>query len=342
MLKVYGKNPKREALQKIKQSPQYQKGAFQNLSVTPMMAEDSNYWKVLRDFMRKSRMAKPAANIPHVDTILSSIASRNPFIVWFGHSSYFIRMGGKNFLIDPVFSGHASPFSFMIPAFKGSNTYTAADMPEIDFLLLTHDHYDHLDFKTLQQLKNKVKNIYCSLGIGTHLQYWGYNENIIHEMDWYDSVKIDDKLQLTTVPARHFSGRGLLRNQTLWSAFILNDQTHKLFLGGDSGYDTHFKTIGEKYGPFDIALLECGQYNTAWKYIHMMPEETVQAAIDLGAKILMPVHWAKFSLSLHAWNEPIQRAVRSAKQRGLRITTPRIGEPVILDENYPDTVWWEI
>jgi len=228
----------------------------------------------------------------------------------------------------------------MIKAFDGSDVYTTEDFPEIDFLILTHDHYDHLDYKTIRKLNTKAKSIYCSLGLASHLIYWGFDENIITEMDWWQTNKLNGGITLTAAPARHFSGRGLKRYKTLWSSFILKTAAYNLYLGGDSGYDTHFKNIGEKYGPFDIAILESGQYNTAWPLIHMMPEQTVQAALDLKAKVLLPVHWGKFTLAMHPWNEPVQRVLKAAASGNLKVTTPMIGEPVILDEIYPDKNWW--
>ena len=164
----------------------------------------------------------------------------------------------------------------------------------------------------------------------------------IIEFDWWDSKEILNDMQLTAAPARHFSGRSFVRNKTLWSSFILQTKACNIFIGGDSGYGDHFKTINEKFNSFDIAILECGQYNIAWHNIHMMPEETVQACIDLDAKLLMPVHWGKFSLSLHAWDEPIKRVCKKAAELKVKTTTPMIGEPVVLNSVYPSSQWWEL
>ena len=340
-MKSTGKNPSGKHLEKIKQSPNYKKDGFENLSETPMMLKDTSYYELIKKTLNKNADVKPPSRLPSVKTDLKNIKSDRPVIVWFGHSSYLIRINNKNILVDPVFSGNASPVSFMVKAFDGSDVYTVDDFPGIDFLILTHDHYDHLDYKTIKKLKAKVKTIYCSLGLSSHLTYWGFKENIITEMDWWQTNKVADDITLTAVPARHFSGRGLKRYKTLWSSFILKTSSYNLYLGGDSGYDSHFKEIGEKYGPFDVAILESGQYNTAWPLIHMMPEQTVQAALDLNAKLLLPVHWGKFSLALHPWTDPVQRVLKAAAERNLRITTPMIGEPVILDEIYPDKEWWK-
>lgn len=339
--KTTGKLPSGKHLEQLKKSPNYKKGAFQNLSPTQMKPDEVSYWKMSKEFFKKHPEVKPAVKLPFVKTDLTQL-NNEPVIIWFGHSSYLLRINNKNFLIDPVFSGNAAPLSFMIKAFKGSNEYKVEDMPAIDYLILTHDHYDHLDFKTIRKLKNKVSNIICSLGISSHLKHWGIDKKIITELDWWESTQLDTDIELTAAPARHFSGRGLKRGQTLWSSFILKTATHNLYLGGDSGYDKHFKEIGNKYGPFDLAILETGQYNTMWPLIHMMPEETVQAAIDLKAKALLPVHWGKFSLAMHPWNEPIKRVIAKAATIDLKVHTPMIGEPLFLNRDFESKNWWEL
>lgn len=341
-LRITGKLPSGKHLEKLKQSPNYKKNAFQNLSDTPMMRDDISYWKMMREFINKNRNTAPSNLLPSVKTDLSKLDPSTAVIVWFGHSSYFIRIENKNFLIDPVFSGNAAPLSFMIKAFRGSNIYKPEDMPEIDYLILTHDHYDHLDFKTVRKLKNKVSKIFCSLGVSSHLKYWGFDINKIIEMDWWEIQQLENNISLTAAPARHFSGRGIKRGQTFWSSFILKTKDHNLYLGGDSGYDSHFKVIGDKYGPFDIAILEAGQYNTMWPLIHMMPEETVQAAVDLKAKALLPVHWGKFTLAMHAWTDPIKRVLDKAKELNVKVCTPKIGQPLVLEDGFQSESWWEI
>ena len=254
-------------------------------------------------------------------------------------SSCFLKINGVTILVDPVFSGNAAPVSCMIKAFKGTDIYTVDDFPNIDILLLTHDHYDHLDYKTVKKLQHKVKKVCCSLGVGSHLEHWGFDQKTITELDWWQTFETRE-LTLTATPGRHFSGRGLKRGQTLWSGFVLETKGYNLFLGGDSGYDSHFKKIGDEFGPFDLVILESGQYNKSWPHIHMMPEQTVQASLDLQSKVLLPVHWAKFSLAMHPWTEPIQRVVTEAKKLGVKLTTPMIGETVTIGKDYPDQAWW--
>ncbi len=343
-VKIAGRLPSGKHLERLKLSPNYKDGAFQNLSPTPMKHEGISYWKMMREFFKKHPDTMPPAKLPFIKTDLASLNTSEPVIVWFGHSSYFIRLEDKNFLVDPVFSGNAAPVSFMVKAFPGSNEYDADDMPAIDYLILTHDHYDHLDFKTIRRLKNKVSRIYCSLGISSHLMHWGIDEKIIMELDWWQIEQLNASMQLISAPARHFSGRGIKRGQTLWSSFILKTATHTIYLGGDSGYDSHFLEIGAKYGPFDLVILESGQYNTMWPLIHMMPEEMVQAAVDLKAKALLPVHWGKFRLGMHPWNEPIKRVLSKAQEarHKVQVVIPKIGEPFIIGTQFSGTNWWEI
>jgi L-ascorbate metabolism protein UlaG (beta-lactamase superfamily) len=346
-LKITGKLPSGKQRERILRSANYTNGAFQNLSPTPMKPEGVSYWKMMREFFKKHPETAPPSILPFVRTDLAKLTGTEPLIVWFGHSSYLLRIENRHFLVDPVFSGNAAPLSFMVKAFPGSNEYKTSDLPYIDYLILTHDHYDHLDFKTIRALKDRVNKIYCSLGVGAHLVYWGIDEAIITEMDWWDVAQPDDRFTLTATPARHFSGRGIKRAQSLWSSFILQAASHTIYLGGDSGYDSHFREIGEQYGPFDLAILEAGQYNDMWPLIHMMPEETVQAAADLKAKALMPVHWGKFRLSMHPWNEPVKRIMEKAQEyraqeNKIHVVVPMIGEPLVINGNYKLNHWWQI
>lgn len=341
-LKITGKLPAGKLLEKIKRSSNYRSGSFQNFSPTPMKQEGISYWKMMKEFFKKHPETAPISKLPFVKTDLRKLSSSETSIVWFGHSSYLLRTSGKNILVDPVFSGNAAPFSFMVKAFPGSDEYKAEDMPEIDYLILTHDHYDHLDFKTIRKLRKDINKIYCSLGISSHLIYWGVEKEKITELDWWDTASLDQSITLTAAPARHFSGRGIKRGQSLWSSFILTTSEHNIYLGGDSGYDTHFKEIGKKYGPFDLAILEAGQYNVMWPLIHMMPEETVQAAVDLKAKVLLPVHWGKFRLGMHPWNEPIKRVLQKAEELDIDVISPMIGQVFSFGSPKLTKKWWNL
>ncbi|MBK8414386.1 MAG: MBL fold metallo-hydrolase [Bacteroidetes bacterium] len=219
--------------------------------------------------------------------------------------------------------------------------YKPTDFGVIDLLVLTHDHYDHLDYKTLFALKDKVKHVVCSLGVASHLIFWGYDRAIITELDWWQSTNVGS-LKITATPARHFSGRLFKRAQTLWSSFVLQSSTNTIYIGGDSGYDSHFKEIADRFGSFDLALLECGQYNSKWPLIHMTPEESVQAGIDLQAKVIMPVHFGKFALAFHDWNEPVKRFVTRCKALNIAYTTPMIGDMILPDGKHRmHEAWYE-
>ncbi|KAA0991589.1 MBL fold metallo-hydrolase [Dyadobacter aurulentus] len=338
----FGRKPTGARLERIKQSPNFRGGEFQNQSNTPALAEGSSYLKVMtKFFFGKSKFNIPDALIPSQKTDLLRLDPKENVLIWFGHSSYFMQIDGKTFLVDPVLSGSASPIRFTTPSFKGSDVYAVADFPAIDYLLISHDHYDHLDYKTILELKPKVKQVITGLGTGEHFEYWGYEPAKITEKDWNETVDLGGDFKVHITPGRHFSGREFARNKALWVSMVLQTPTKKIFIGGDSGYDHHFKKIGEQFGEFDLALLECGQYNEAWKYIHMMPEETVTAAKELHARKLMPVHWAKFSLALHDWNEPIQRAAIEAKKQNMPLVTPLIGQKVDLDGEQVWEEWWK-
>lgn len=339
----FGKLPSGERLEKIKRSPNYRDGQFQNLEHTPDLAEGVSYYKVMKEFFfQKSPNSIPKDSLPAQKVDLRSLSPDEDALVWFGHSSYFIQVDGKKIVVDPVLSGAASPVKFTTRSYKGSDVYTTDDFPEIDYLFLSHDHWDHLDHETILKLKTKVKKIVTGLGTGAHFERWGFDADNIIETDWNETTNLDAGFSVVTTPARHFSGRGFSRNKALWVSFVLKTPTKKLFLGGDSGYGKHFAEIGSQHGPFDLALLECGQYDQNWKYIHMMPEEVVQAAQDLHAEKLMPVHWSKFSLALHAWNEPILRVTAEAKKKQLPTITPLIGEKVSLaDTSISYEAWWE-
>lgn len=337
----FGRLPCGERLTLIRQSPHFNYGTFQNLNPTPQLAEDARFADMFRD-MLFSKNKRPSGIIPSVKTNLKSLSPEENVLIWFGHSSYFIQIDGKRILIDPVFSGHASPFSFSVKAFPGTDIFSVDDFPEIDYLFITHDHWDHLDYKTVRKLKPKVKKVITGLGIGEHLERWGYCKSQIFEKDWYQEFSPDDGFFVTTTPARHFSGRGFRHKQTLWVSFVFKSPSYKIFIGGDGGYDNHFKQIGKKYGPFDLAILENGQYNKNWKYIHMMPEQVLKAAKDLQAKRLFPVHSSKFALANHSWDEPLKRITALNEYSKIPLITPLIGEKVKLkDTSQIFEKWWE-
>jgi L-ascorbate metabolism protein UlaG (beta-lactamase superfamily) len=336
----FGKLPAGERLARIEKSPNYRNGAFQNLNPTQQMTAEGGFFKIMSDF-RKAKNRRPQQPLPSVKTNLKNIPAEENVLVWFGHSSYFMQIDGKKILVDPVFCGNASPFPFMIKSFKGSDIYTADDMPFIDYLVITHDHWDHLDYKTVKALKPKVEKVITGLGTGAHLERWGYSTEKIVENDWGDSVKLAEGFMVYATPARHFSGRGPKPNQSLWASFVFESPSLRIFIGGDGGYDEHFAEIGQRFGPFDLVILENGQYNTSWKYIHMMPAEVLQAAKDLNAKRLLPVHSMKFALAIHAWKTPLETITVLNKKENQSLVTPMIGELVDLSDSTQEfRQWW--
>ena len=264
-------------------------------------------------------------------------------LFWFGHSAFLLQHKKLNILIDPMMGNVPAPLSFL-----GGKRFTKTlpippeDLPEIDVVIYSHDHYDHLDYKTVIKIKNKVKRFIVPLGIGNHLKRWGVDENNITELNWWASKTFGD-ITFVCTPAQHFSGRKFSNGQqTLWSSWVIQSDALSLYFSGDSGYDRHFKDIGEKYGPFDLALLECGQYNTLWPDVHMFPKQTIQAGIDLEATKIVPIHWGAFKLAMHSWNEPAIEVFKEAKKRNVRIEIPKIGEAIALHSNNLETnTWWE-
>lgn len=338
-LAQFGKKPHGERLDRIKRSPNYTDGAFRNLSPTPMFTGDGNMFTMGLKFLlqRQSKRRVPHAPLPHLTTSLIDLDPQSDVLIWFGHSSYFMQIDGCTVLVDPVLSGHASPFPFVMKAFPGSDVYKVEMIPKIDLLVITHDHWDHLDHKTVTNLKDRIDRVVCPLGVGAHLEHWGFAPEKIIELDWWEGTKgtlPDHRWSLHATPARHFSGRGLTRNRTLWSSFVLSTSSLKIYIGGDSGFDTHFADIGNRYGPFDLAVLELGQYDNNWKYIHMLPVHFMQAAHDLQAQRVLPVHHSKFALAQHDWDDPLKLFTQPS-------VTPRIGEVVNLrDANQTFDRWW--
>lgn len=339
----FGKAPSGKRLERMKQSPHYKDGVFENRTFTPTLTEGYSMMGAMWDFLfKKNPRMKPQQDIPSVHTDLHRLPADSNVLVWFGHSSYYLQVDGLKILVDPVFSGNASPVPGSTKSFKGSDAYTVADLPEIDYLLISHDHYDHLDYETIKSLQGKVKKVICGLGVGAHFEYWGYAPEMLIEKDWDETVDLGQGRILHTLSSRHFSGRTFKRNNTLWLSFLLETPERKIFLGGDGGYDSRFQEIGARFGAIDLAILENGQYNVAWQAIHCLPEETIKAAKELNAKRVMPVHSAKFALAMHDWNEPLSEIVRLNQSAPIPMATPRIGEVVQLDHTeqaFPE--WWK-
>ena len=301
---------------------------FQNQLPTPMNPEGTSMWKAMGKMIRGVPDRRPENPIETTAVKREELTSNNKdFFITLGHSSLYLQIGESKILVDPLFSKYASPFNFAGPkAFEYTNPITLADFPDPDIVLITHDHYDHLDKSSIRALKEIAGTFICPSGVGKILQKWGVERKRINELGWGDKYNFSGKLEIIAAPARHFSGRGMLnRMSTLWCSYVIRTAGKSVFCGGDSGYGPHFTEIGNNYGPFDHSFLECGQYNENWPLIHMTPEETVQAATDLKTKAFTPVHWGKFALSLHPWDEPVNRIIKESASLNKDIKIPAFG-----------------
>ena len=339
---TFGANqPARKAA--FNDSPQYRQGEFANTKVASLKVSGRTAITLLKDMAKGNSHSRPH-NPLGVELLDKSYLhnDQRSQAIWLGHSTFLLRMAGKLLLLDPMLGSTPSPIPLVGgKRFSQKMPIKVADLPFIDAVLVSHDHYDHLDYGTIRRLKNRVGHFFVPLGVSSHLQRWGIPAERISECDWWDECQYES-LQLSCTPARHFSGRNINnRNSTLWCSWVITDPDYRVFFSGDGSYGSHFQQIGEKYGPFDLTLMECGQYDRRWSASHMMPEQTVQAHIDLKGKVLLPMHWAAFVLAVHSWTEPIERVTGAAVNQDQEVATPRIGEPVIIgDPDYPRSAWW--
>lgn len=273
---------------------------------------------------------------------LDALSNNEMHLIKLGHSSTLLKVYGEYWLIDPVFSERASPFSFIGPKRFHPTPLSIAELPPIKRVLISHNHYDHLDKSAVEQLSSKTEEFLAPLGVDGDLQKWGVDPSKIITFDWWQELKTDQALVVFT-PARHFSGRGLDdRNLTLWGSWVIKAADASLFYSGDSGYFDGFKKIGARYGPFDLTLIETGAYNSDWPEVHMFPEESVQAHIDLRGRTMMPVHNGTFDLSFHPWYEPLERVNQAAKKQQVKLITPVVGEIFTPKQTAITDEWWQV
>ena len=326
--------------------PNYKNGKFINPEKIEMEMSVRSFSKMFRQMLNPHPDVNPHEDIKVVkltqDLLTNETDSSNQ-IIWLGHSSFLIKLDGKTILLDPVFSNKTGPHPLM--GRKKYNSQMPIDLlhlPRVDAVFISHDHYDHLDYFSIMELKNKTKQFFVPIGVGNHLLSWGVDKKIIKEMNWWEESKWNN-LKIAFTPSRHMSGRGFSdQSSTLWGSWVIQGKENKIFFSGDGGYGNHFKEIGEKYGPFDFGLIECGQYNKLWADVHMMPEESVQAGIDVNAKELIPIHWGSFRLANHAWTEPVERFVTESIKRKVKYRTPRIGEAITINSIQISDAkkWW--
>ena len=333
---VFGGIPDNDSGKRISQSNNFVDGIFVNLEPTQVSTPTANSKNVLLDWIIPPKGKNPNKPLPSARLDKSSLVEGS--FVWLGHSTIVMKTSNVVIMTDPIFN-RASPVPLIGNSFSMQNTNTIDDLPAIDAVVISHDHYDHLDYPAIKELSLRVDHFFVPLGIKAHLQRWGIDESKISELDWHESEQYRG-IQLTLTPSRHFSGRKLNnRNSTLWGSWVIESKTLKVYFSGDSGYSDTFKRIGQQYGPFDIAFIENGAYNPDWSQIHMLPEEAVQASIDLNAKVLFPIHWGKFDLALHPWDEPAIRITVEANKLKVTLATPLNGEAFNLN-SLPEKRWW--
>lgn len=338
-----GKAPHGDRLQRIQSSKHFSNGKFQNVVPTqPGIKDWSKMPSIMSQFIFGRAGQRPQGEIPVLSMDSLDIVNNNSEtrLTWFGHSAFLLEMDNKKILIDPMLGSTPAPASWLGSDRFSTLPLSVDQIPETDAIIISHDHYDHLDYGSIQKLKSKTGHFFVPLGVGSHLEDWGVSPEMITELEWWEEIQFKN-LTLVCTPARHFSGRSLNdRDKTLWSGWVITGEDDRIYFSGDGGYFEGFKEIGSKYGPFDIAMIECGQYNENWSDIHMMPEESVQAALDLNAKVMIPIHWGTFQLSVHRWDDPVKRAVKEAEKLGVSISTPKIGEPIWVKNSYPNERWW--
>lgn len=306
---------------------------FMNMNLKSMIS-------MMKDSISSKSIRRPSSPI-QVENFVEGTTSHSR-VTWFGHSAFLLELEGKRLFFDPMLGNRPSPVSWAgTKRFSTNLSIEPEELFHIDAIVISHDHYDHLDYSSIRRLKDKTERFIVPLGVRRYLVNWGVPSEKITEHAWGDEVQLED-LTLACMPARHFSGRGLFnRNSTLWCSWVIAGRETKVYYSGDSGYGPHFKEIGDTYGPFDVTLMECGQYDERWSHIHMLPEETVQAHLDVRGDLLIPVHWGAFTLAFHSWIDPVERVTKAAALHQVSISTPKIGETVCIGmDDCPKTPWW--
>ncbi|WP_297418005.1 MBL fold metallo-hydrolase [Clostridium sp.] len=341
---VFGGSPSKEQKEFYKHYDNYVNERFVNETQTSINMSLPNFLSMLKDSIIHIKDRNPVGKIPVSVVDWEKIKNEKNSLTWFGHSAFLLSIDNKKILIDPMLTQIPSPVSFI-----GSRRYKYThemlhiieEMIPIDAVLITHDHYDHLDYKSIVKLESKVSHFFVPLGVSPHLIRWGVPKDKITELNWWDEAEFKG-LTIASTPSKHFSGRGIFnRDTTLWGGLAVLGKATRVYISGDGGYEKHFKNIGDKYGPFNITLIEGSQYDRRWPWVHMKPEEAVQAHLDVKGKNML-MHWGAFTLAFHSWKEPIERAIKKAKKSEVNLIVPQIGKTVSLDSelNIPFNAWW--
>ena len=333
--KPFGRPPQEE---EVALSPHYKDGKFQNPIETPML-KITEGWPVMKRYLARDVEKEPAASYRFNEQALATADAAQLQLNWLGHATVLLKSGDTYLLTDPVFSERASPFSFAGPARFFPSPIAAESLPELEGVIISHDHYDHLDYHTIVAIQHKVKRFFVPLGVGASLHYWGIPNEKIVEMDWWQTYE-GKGFTLTAAPARHFSGRFLTQNNTFWASWAIKLGGQNIYFGGDSGYFGGYEAIGQKLGPFDLSLMPIGAYDLAWANIHLNPQEAMQAHQEVQGGIMLPTHWGTFDLALHSWFEPMQLLIEEAKEAGVPLLTPVPGQWVS-PATETDKRWWQ-
>ncbi|MGC5012351.1 MBL fold metallo-hydrolase [Streptosporangium sp. DT93] len=337
-----GGRPEGERLERMRRSPQFHDGVFRNSTPGTFVPSPQSARQVFWNMFLNRAERRPAAPIPVVTTPAGGPSATGLSVIWYGHATALLEIEGRRVLLDPVWSRRASPSQLVGPRRLHPVPTSLAGLPPLDAIVISHDHYDHLDRATVRRLTAlQTAPFLVPLGIGAHLERWGVPASRIVELDWQEEATVAG-LRFVATAARHFSGRTLDRNVTLWGSWVIAGSDKRVFYAGDSGYFDGYAGIGAAHGPFDLTLIPIGAYNAAWPDIHMDPEEAVNAHLDLGGRLLLPVHWATFTLAAHPWAEPVDRLWHEAKARGVRIAVPRPGERVDTVDVPMLESWWEL
>ena len=341
MWSAFGEAPSGERLDRIAQSPQYRDGQFQNL--LPTLEDGASLGTIWEFFAGGSEYRQPARSLPVVQRSAADFAAspEGLRVTWLGHSTLLVELDGVRVLVDPVWGERASPSPwFGAPRFFAP-PLGLADLPDVDAVAISHDHYDHLDMPTVRALAQRVPRWLVPLGVGAHLESWGVPPARITELDWWGEARVGEVRAVST-PARHFSGRFLSRDETLWTGWAFAGREHRVWYSGDTALTPEFAEIGARLGPFDFTFIESGAYDAAWADLHLGPEQAVAAhrMVQKGTGgVLVPVHWSLFDLALHGWTEPAERVRAAAERAGVSVAFPRPGESVT-PEAFPASPWW--
>lgn len=343
-MRSIGKVPSKKQRREFAQYPNFEGKEFHNLYpiTDTLLCVDSTRAPLEKKIRKYSKRPKLSQPMPSVKTDLKAAVYDKPTITWLGHSTYLVQSKEITILVDPFLSDFASPLWYINRSIPGSHVFKVKDLPKIDLILITHEHYDHFDYKTMRKLRKKHIPTIVPIGVGTLLKHWGWKSADYQEVYWGDTISIRPDIKITSTPSQHWSGRWVrMKRRMLWTSYVLDIDGYRLFLSGDGGYNKHFKDIGDAYGPFDLAILENGHYNPEWPLNHSFPEQTRHTAQDVQARMVLPVHWGKLAPAYHAWNDPIKELLEHLDELEIPATVPMIGQPYTIGEDPLREVWWD-